>query len=63
MNIILEKNCSFREWYQHYKPDIISLFHIIIEWIEQEDLLVYGTRQQFYNIFVHFVYKNSIPFI
>ena len=63
MNVILNKNCSFREWYDHYKLDIIQLFHIVIEWIEQEELYVYYSKPEFYNSFVHFVYKNSIPFI
>lgn len=63
MNYIFKKNCTFREWYEHYKSDIIKLFHTILDWCDDEELIIYGTRKEFYRSFVYFVYKNSIPFI
>lgn len=62
-NYIFQKNCSFREWYNHYKDDIIKLFYFVLDWIEEEDLGVYETRKGFYRNFVYFVYKNSVPYI
>ena len=61
--IIYKKNCTFREWYEYYKTDIICMFHIILDWVENEELLIYGTHENFYRNFVQFVYKNSTPFI
>ena len=61
--IIYKKNCTFSEWYEHYKDDIIKMFHIILRWVDDEELVIYGTHEIFYKSFVHFVYKNSIPFI
>ena len=63
MNYIFKKNCTFREWYEQYKSDIIKLFHNILDWCDDEELIIYGTRKEFYRSFVYFVYKNSIPFI
>ncbi len=63
MDIVYEQNCTFREWYEHYKSNIVELFYTILDWIEEEDLYVYYSRQDFYRNFVYFVYKNSVPFI
>lgn len=61
--IVYNKNCSFREWYDNYKIDIIHMFHILLNWLDGEELSVYGTREYFYTNFVQFVYKNSVPYI
>ncbi len=61
--IIYNKNSSFREWYDYYKTDIVHMFHILLKWLNDEELTVYGTREQFYRNFVHFVYKNSVSYI
>ena len=63
MNIIYEQNCSFREWYDTYKSEIITLYYEVYNWIENEDFYVYVSREEFYTNFVHFLYKNSIPHI
>ena len=39
------------------------MFHILLNWLDGEELSVYGTREYFYTNFVQFVYKNSVPYI
>ena len=62
-NYVYTQNCSFIEWYDTHKKDIISMFHMILEWIDDGDFYVYNSRKGFYKKFVYFVYKNSVPYI
>ena len=61
--IVYTKNCTFREWYNEYKREIITLFHQIIQWIIHNKYTIPISRKEFYRNFVYFVYKNSIPYI
>ena len=63
MDYVFKKNCSFHEWYQFYKLEIIDMFHSLLNWLIENDFQIECTKKTFYKKFVRFVYKNSTPYI
>ena len=63
-HIFPKRNADFSVWYNEYKKDLINLFKIMIEILDEryENVEDYDNNELFTE-FVHFIYKKSSKYV
>lgn len=63
-HIFPKKNVGFDAWYNEYKKDLINLFKIMIEILDEryENVDDYDNNETFTD-FVKFIYKKSTKYV
>ena len=60
-HIFHKKNCRFDDWYKEYKKDLINLFTIMLEILDEryEDIIDDYDNNENFTVFVKFIYIKS----